>query len=106
MGEDNRGSSESNTVLIVVAILGGILLVGCLGGLAVVGAGLFWVRSEAVFQPPAVQRSASPAQAMPVIVDEVAPLPPPASLPPATVPSEGGKAEDAPLVVPSDEKKE
>lgn len=106
MGEENRGSSESSTVLIVVAILGGILLVGCLGGVAVVGAGLLWVRSEAVYQPPPVQMSVPPMQAMPRIVDEVAPLPPPAPLPPATVPSDGVKAEDAPLVVPGDEKQE
>jgi hypothetical protein len=105
MGEDNRGSSESSTVLIVVAILGGILLVGCLGGVAVVG-GLFWVRTEAIYQPPAVQMSVPPVQATPRIVDEVAPPPPPAPLPPATAPSEEGKPEPAPLVVPPDEKQE
>ncbi|MGI8979149.1 MAG: hypothetical protein ACR2FY_07985 [Pirellulaceae bacterium] len=46
MGEENRGSSGSGTVMIVVAILGGILLLGCCGGVLVLGAGMFYVGSE------------------------------------------------------------
>lgn len=42
---EERGSSGTGTVMIVVAILGGLLLVGCCGGLAVVGAAFFSYRS-------------------------------------------------------------
>src|SRR4051812_38098987 len=47
MGEENRGSSGGGTAMIVVAILGGILLVGCCGGVVAVGLGgaLVWNRS-------------------------------------------------------------
>ena len=103
MGEENRGSSESSTVLIVVAILGGILLVGCLGGLVVVGAGLLWVRAEAdVVQPPPVRVMDTPVMAMPKTPDAMAPEP----APPEKLPSERGKPEEAPTIVPGDEKQE
>ena len=57
MGEENRGSSGSGTGMMVVAILGGILLVGCCGGVVVLGLGssFIWVRSSAPdvqMQPP------------------------------------------------------
>jgi hypothetical protein len=56
MGEENRGSSGSGTVMIVVAILGGILLVGCCGGVIALGLGsVMWVRTtpmEVQMQPP------------------------------------------------------
>lgn len=37
MGEENRGSSGGGTVMIVLAILGGVLVVGCCGGVVAVG---------------------------------------------------------------------
>ena len=37
MGEENRGSSGGSTVMIVLAILGGVLVVGCCGGIVAVG---------------------------------------------------------------------
>ncbi len=40
MGEENRGSSGSSTAMIVIAILGGLLVVGCCGGVLVMGLGL------------------------------------------------------------------
>jgi len=46
MGEENRESSGSGTAMIVIAILGGILLLGCCGGIAVVlGGSWFYARS-------------------------------------------------------------
>jgi hypothetical protein len=56
MGEENRGSSGSSTALIVVAILGGILLIGCCGGLVVMGAGAIWARTELRNMPQACPR--------------------------------------------------
>ena len=67
MGEENRGSSGSDTSMFVVAILGGLLLLGCCGGLVVLGlvvlglgGGRFWSRPAPqqfapVASPPAVQ---------------------------------------------------
>jgi hypothetical protein len=47
MGEE-RGSSGSSTAMIVMAILGGILLVGCCGGVVVLGLGsMMWVGTNA-----------------------------------------------------------
>ena len=37
MGEEHRASSGSGTAMIVIAILGGLLLVGCCGGAVVIG---------------------------------------------------------------------
>ncbi len=53
MGEENRNSSGS-TAMIVVAILGGILLIGCCGGIVVIGAGGLWMRSELQVAPDPV----------------------------------------------------
>ena len=48
MGEENRESSGSGTAMIVVAILGGILLLSCCGGIAVaLGGTFFYARSAA-----------------------------------------------------------
>jgi len=61
MGDD-RNSSGSGTMLIVVAILGGILVAGCCGGAVVFGLGgvMFWARE------------ASPPAAVPVMVQDAA----------------------------------
>ena len=45
MGEENRGSSGSSTAMIVIAILGGVLLLVSCGGIAVVGGGVLFYRS-------------------------------------------------------------
>ena len=37
MGEENRGSSGGGTAMIVIAILGGVLVVGCCGGVVTMG---------------------------------------------------------------------
>ena len=55
MGEENRGSSGSSTAMIVVAILVGLLLVGCCGGIVVIGAGGLWMRSELQVAPDPVE---------------------------------------------------
>jgi hypothetical protein len=56
MGEENRESSGGGTTMIVVAILGGILAVGCCGGVVTLGlGGLLWSRAEPMnlrMQPP------------------------------------------------------
>jgi hypothetical protein len=41
MGEENRGSSGGGTAMIVVAILGGFLLIGCCSGVVALGVGFF-----------------------------------------------------------------
>src|SRR5436190_8188886 len=48
MGEENRGSSGGGTMMIVLAILAGILVLGCCGGVVVIGLGgtFFWARSD------------------------------------------------------------
>ena len=71
MGEENRSSSGSSTAMIVMAILGGILLVGCCGGVVAVGLGgtLLWSRSvpmEMQVAPTASpQMSDEPLQVIP-----------------------------------------
>lgn len=67
MGEENRGSSGSSTVMIVVAILGGLLLVGCCGGLVVLGLGssLFLARPAPQNIPVAAPTG------VPKVVDEM-----------------------------------
>jgi len=70
MGEENRGSSSGGTMVIVLAILAGILVVGCCGGVVVFGLGsaFLWARhdvqviqDEAMMQPmvtpPAMQEA-------------------------------------------------
>lgn len=60
---EERGSSGSSTALIVMAILGGILLVGCCGGVVVLGMGsMLWVGSS---QPMDLQMQAIDAPPMP-----------------------------------------
>jgi hypothetical protein len=53
MSSDHRESSGGSTVLIVFAILGGILLLGCCGGTVVIGS-IFMIGTKAQdvqFQP-------------------------------------------------------
>ncbi len=57
MGEENRSSSGSSTMMIVLAILGGVLVVGCCGGIVAVGllGTLAWESSaspQMQMQPP------------------------------------------------------
>lgn len=47
MGEEHRGSSGGGVAMLVVAILGGLLIVGCLGGVLVLAGGWFYARSAA-----------------------------------------------------------
>ena len=62
MGEENRGSSGGGTVMIVLAMLGGVLVVGCCGGVVAVGllGTLAWKSTSSPAQmqmqpPPVVQ---------------------------------------------------
>lgn len=62
MGEEDRGSgSGSSTLMIVLAILAGILILGCCGGVVAVGLGGFvLVRSQPVPAPPQVIMQSAP----------------------------------------------
>ena len=89
MGEENRGSSGSSTVMIVVAILGGILLLGCCGGVAVIGAGALWVRSEVREVQTQIERMPMPSEtATEIRVDPLKAMPdePPMPLEPEIAP--------------------
>ncbi len=81
MSEEKQGSSGSSTAMIVVAILVGILLVGCCGGALLLGAGALFAHSFEVksvdFQgadtmsmptnvPPIIQEPPLPIKEMPV----------------------------------------
>jgi len=75
MGEEDRGSSGGGTMVIVLAILAGILVLGCCGGVVVFGLGfVFWASPSADIQqnvapPPTI---VAPEEA-PQVESELAP---------------------------------
>ena len=76
MGDENRDSSGSNTAMIVVAVLVGILLFGCCGGVVILGAGAVFgvgVRSVKVEQEATIIPTAPP----PLPPQAIAPVPEP-----------------------------
>jgi hypothetical protein len=115
MGEENRGSSGGGTVMIVLAILGGVLVVGCCGGIVAVGllGTLAWKSSpppQMQMQPPlavptAPQLAPEVTKALDDLNKEMEPL---KIAPEETTPSLPGEpgSEKPEVVPPPEEKKE
>ena len=116
MGEENRGSSGGGTVMVVLAILGGVLVVGCCGGIVAVGllGTLAW-RSEASpaqmqMQPPLAvptipELAPEVTKALDDLNKEMEPLKIAPEDPTPSVPGEPG-SEKPEIVPPPEEKKE
>ncbi|MFN0020633.1 MAG: hypothetical protein ACKVP0_20435 [Pirellulaceae bacterium] len=112
MGEENRGSSGGGTVMIVLAILGGILVVGCCGGIVAVGllGTLTWSSAPAPAQmqmqpplavPTAPELAPEVTKALDDLNKELEPL---KIAPEDTIPSvPGGPPSEKPEVVPPPE---